>query len=158
MCNCKKSVIHGGKGRKIWSYIMQKVIHKTFHSSEVCVAQCCTSLRLIRKRYLANEPLTSTTQSVHYASMKFLDTDHKTGCVCQHVVSVGWGQGGRQQISEERVKYSDFKLSRNISTLTKNITNTVRTLTSLIFIDWSRQIQNWFLQLTQKHIYQSDCY
>ena len=96
---------------------MHKIIHKNFPSSEVCVAQFCTSLRFIRKRHLAMDPLTSTAQSVHYASMKFLDADHKTGCVCKKVLSVG---GGNRAVGMvvliEIVKYSDFKLSINIST------------------------------------------
>ena len=56
-------------------------------------------------------------------SMKFLDIDHKTGCVCKNVLLVGWGAWGVAFI--EIVKYSDFKLSENISTLTKNITKSV---------------------------------
>ena len=110
---------------------MNKGIHKNVPSSELCVAQCCRSLYLIWKRPLAIDPLTSTAQSVHYASMKFLDTDHKTDCLCKHVLSVGWVARGGSNRSVgmvallEIVKYSDFKLSGNISTLIRNITNTV---------------------------------
>ena len=64
--------------------------------------------------------------------MKFLDPDHTTGCVCIHVLSVGWGQGAGKRLAGmvsliDIIKHSDFKLSGNISTLTKNITNTVKT-------------------------------